>query len=359
MRLTSERIKETSGLGSASLRSRFNEMADHSPIDEIPPGLKTRLRARAQPKWVPPMMAKLVDEPFSRTGWLFEPKLDGERCLALRSGSIIQLLSRNQKQLNDQYPELVSAFRNQGAERFTVDGEIVTFDGNVTSFAKLQRRMQVRHPSEELRRKVPVWIYVFDLLHLDGYDTRRLPLRNRKQLLRKALDFADPVRFTEHRETEGERYYKEACRKGWEGIVAKKADSLYVSKRSREWLKFKCIREQEFVVGGFTDPKGHRVGFGALLVGYYNAGRLVYAGKVGTGFDDETLRRLGNQLAELETRTCPFAIDGLRRVGAHWVRPKLVAQIAFTEWTADGKLRHPRFLALRSDKRPQEVVREQ
>ena len=337
----------------------MNQMASRNLLDELPPNVKVKLRRSARPKWVAPMLATLVDEPFSRAGWLFEPKLDGERCLALRSGRNIQLLSRNQKELNDKYPELLRAFRNQETERFAVDCEIVTFDGNVTSFARLQQRMQVRHPSEELRRKVPVWIYVFDLLHLDGYDTRRLPLHNRKQLLRKAVDFADPVRFTEHRETEGERYYQEACRKGWEGIVAKKADSLYVSARSREWLKFKCTREQEFVVGGFTDPKGHRVGFGALLVGYYKAGKLVYAGKVGTGFDDETLQRLGNQFAQLETRTCPFAVGDPPRVSAHWVRPKLVAQIGFTEWTAEGKLRHPRFLGLRSDKRPQEVVREQ
>ena len=337
----------------------MNQMASRNLLDELPPNVKVKLRRSARPKWVAPMLATLVDEPFSRAGWLFEPKLDGERCLALRSGRNIQLLSRNQKELNDKYPELLRAFRNQETERFAMDCEIVTFDGNVTSFARLQQRMQVRHPSEELRRKVPVWIYVFDLLHLDGYDTRRLPLHNRKQLLRKAVDFADPVRFTEHRETEGERYYQEACRKGWEGIVAKKADSLYVSARSREWLKFKCTREQEFVVGGFTEPKGHRVGFGALLVGYYKAGKLVYAGKVGTGFDDETLQRLGNQFAQLETRTCPFAVGDPPRVSAHWVRPKLVAQIGFTEWTAEGKLRHPRFLGLRSDKRPQEVVREQ
>ena len=337
----------------------MNQMANRNLFHELPPNVKAQLRRSAQPKWVAPMLATLVDEPFSRTGWLFEPKFDGERCLALRSAGNIQLLSRNQKQLNDKYPELVRAFRNQGTKRFAVDGEIVTFDGNATSFAKLQQRMQVRHPSDELRRKVPVWIYVFDLLHLDGYDTRRLPLRNRKQLLRKALDFTDPVRFTEHRETEGERYYREACRKGWEGIVAKKVDSLYVSKRSRDWLKVKCTRDQEFVVGGFTDPKGHRVGFGALLVGYYRAGKLVYAGKVGTGFDDETLQNLGNQLAQLETGTCPFMVGNPPRVGVHWVRPKLVAQIAFTEWTTEGKLRHPRFLGLRFDKRPQEVVREQ
>jgi DNA ligase D-like protein (predicted ligase) len=219
--------------------------------------------------------------------------------------------------------------------------------------------MQVGHPSEELRRRIPIWIYTFDLLHLDGYDTRQLPLHYRKELLRKALDFNDPVRFTEHRNTDGEAYYQEACSKGWEGIVGKKADSVYISGRSRDWLKIKCTKEQEFVIGGFTEPKGHRIGFGALLVGYYDGGKLVYAGKVGTGFDNETLQRLGTQLARLETRINPFAVGAPPRRGAHWVKPKLVAQIGFTEWTSEGKLRHPKFLGLRFDKKPEEVVREQ
>src|SRR5437867_1672024 len=233
-------------------------MVDPNPIDKLPASIKRKLRRQAQPKWVPPMLATLVPEPFSRKGWLFEPKLDGERCLALRSGANIQLWSRNQKQLNDKYPELVKAFRKEKAERFAVDGEVVAFDGSVTSFAKLQQRMQVVHPSEELVRRIPVFIYTFDLLHYNGYDTRRLPLRDRKALLRKALEFSDPLRFTEHRETEGERYYREACRKNWEGIMAKNADSVYVSARSRDWLKVKCTREQEFVIGGDTEPKGHR-----------------------------------------------------------------------------------------------------
>jgi ATP-dependent DNA ligase len=211
-------------------------------------------------------------------------------------------------QLNDKYPELVTAFHNQKSARFAVDGEIVALDGGVTSFAKLQKRMQVRHPSEELRRTIPVWIYVFDLLHLEGYDARRLPLRNRKELLRKTLDFKAPVCFTEHRETKGEVYYREACHRGWEGIVAKKADSAYVSGRPRDWLKFKCTKEQKSVIGGYTDSKGGRTGFGALLMGYYEGGRLVYAGKVGTGFDEETLRRLGEQLGKIEIRTSPFAV---------------------------------------------------
>jgi bifunctional non-homologous end joining protein LigD len=334
-------------------------MSSRNLINELPASMQARLRRSTHPKWVRPMLATLAAEPFSRKGWVFEAKLDGVRCLALRSGSDVQLISRNEKRLNEKYPELVAAFRNQRAERFTVDGEIVTFAGNVTSFAKLQSRMQVQHPSEELRRSIPVWIYAFDLLHIDVYDTRQLPLRYRKELLRKALDFKEPVRFTEHRETDGEAYYREACRHHWEGIVGKNADSIYVSGRSRDWLKFKCTKEQEFVVGGYTEPKGHRIGFGALLVGYYKAGKMAYAGKVGTGFDNETLQRLGKQLSRLETRTNPFAIGAPPPRGAHWVKPKLVAQIAFTEWTAEGKLRHPKFLGLRSDKNPKEVVREQ
>jgi bifunctional non-homologous end joining protein LigD len=332
-------------------------MVNRNPIDELSASARTLDKA-ACPKWASPMLATLVAHPFSRKGWLFEPKFDGVRCLALRCGADVQLLSRNQKQLNDRYPELVSAFGAQRAERFSVDGEIVTFEGDLTSFSRLQQRMQVRYPSEQLRRTIPVWIYLFDLVHLEGHDTRQLPLYKRKELLREALDFKDPVRFTTHRETEGEGYYRNACRKGWEGIIAKNRDSVYVSKRSREWLKFKCTKEQEFVIGGYTDPKGGRKGFGALLVGYYRGGKLMYAGKVGTGFEDATLRRLSKQLAKLETKTSRFAYGDPPGRGVHWVRPKLVAQIGFTEWTSEGKLRHPRFFGLRFDKSPEEVVRE-
>ena len=235
---------------------------------------------------------------------------------------------------------------------------IVTFDGEVTSFAKLQQRMQLEHPSDELRRKIPVWFYAFDLLNLNDRDIRELPLRERKKLLAAALDFKDPLRFTEDRETEGEAFFHEACRKGWEGIIAKNADSAYLSARSRDWLKFKCLNQQEFVIAGYTDPQGERVAFGALLVGYYEQRKLVYAGKVGTGYDTGTLRRLGSQLKKLEISHCPFDTDALPSRGIHWVKPKLVAQVAFGEWTSAGKLRQPRFLGLRSDKAPQEVVRE-
>jgi len=304
------------------------------------------------------MLATLTDERFSREGWLFEPKWDGERCLAFRRGRDLSLFSRNRIRLNEKYPEITTALHRQQINSFIADGEIVTFKDGITSFAKLQERMQVEHPSADLLRRVPVWLYLFDLLYLDCYDTRRVPLRYRKRVLRNTFKFKDSLRFTEHHETEGEAYYRKACRSGWEGVIAKNGKSVYVSRRTRDWLKFKCRQEQEFVIGGYTDPRGNRIGFGALLLGFYRRGKLIYAGKVGTGFANETLRRLARMLAQLKTPTCPFADDGLLRRGVHWVKPKLIAQIGFTEWTAGEKLRHPRFLGLREDKRPEDVVRE-
>jgi bifunctional non-homologous end joining protein LigD len=333
-------------------------MADRDALDGLPARAKALLRKRAQPKWVAPMLATLTDERFSREGWLFEPKWDGERCLVFRRGRELSLFSRNRIRLNEKYPELTTAFHRQQTDSFIADGEIVTFKDGITSFAKLQQRMQVEHPSVDLLRRVPVWLYLFDLLYLGRYDTRRVPLRDRKQVLRNTFDFEGSLRLTEHRETEGEAYYRKACRNGWEGVIAKNGDSAYVSRRTRDWLKFKCSHEQEFVIGGYTEPQGRRIGFGALLLGYYRGRKFVYAGKVGTGFDNDTLRRLSRKLTKLETPSSPFEDDGLPRGGVHWVKPKHVAQIAFTEWTREDKLRHPRFLGLREDKRPQDVVRE-
>jgi bifunctional non-homologous end joining protein LigD len=333
-------------------------VSEQSALDSLPPGARAKLRKARQPDWLVPMLATLTEERFSRKGWLFEPKLDGVRCLVFRNASGVNLYSRNQKLLNSKYPELVEAFRKQKAAAFIVDGEIVAFENSVTSFAKLQQRMQIQQPSPDLRKRVPVWFYAFDLLFLGAYDLRQLPLQYRKSLLKAAIEFKEPLRFTEHRETEGEAYYQEACEQRWEGVLAKNGDSAYVSERSRQWLKFKCITEQELVIAGYTDPQGERVGFGALLVGYYERGKLKYAGKVGTGYDTDTLRRLGKQLASLETGSKPFEGDDLPRSGIHWVRPKLVAQVGFTEWTGDGKLRHPRFLGLRDDKNAEEVTRE-
>lgn len=303
------------------------------------------------------MLATLVAEPFSDSNWFFEPKLDGERCLTFRSGKTPRLVSRNQRTLNDTYPELVAPLARQ-AKSYIVDGEVVTFKGDVTSFSQLQRRMQLRDPEEARCAGVEVFYYLFDLLYLNGYDLREVPLIHRTSLLKEAFDFHDPIRFTSHRERDGETYYRKACRKGLEGVIAKRIDSIYVSKRSREWLKVKCWEEQEFVIAGFTDAKGSRVGFGALLLGYYESGRLRYAGKVGTGFDTGLLTSLAKKFAALEVKQSPFAEEARAGKGVHWVKPKLVAQVSFAQWTRDGRLRHPRFLGIRRDKNPREVVRE-
>ena len=296
------------------------------------------------------MKAVLSDEPFSDPAWIFERKLDGVRCIAHRDRSGVVLLSRTDRNMNGQYPELAEALGADPCPDFVVDGEVVALDSRgITSFGRLQRRGKER---------VAIYLYVFDLLRLEGADLRDLPLRERKRRLRDALRFEDPIRFTPHRNEQGEKLFEEACRKGLEGVIAKRADSPYRATRSRDWLKLKCHAEQELVIGGFTAPQGSRTDFGALLVGHFDSGTLRYAGKVGTGFGRSTLAELGAQLRKLESKDNPFAdVHPIPR-GTHWVEPKLVAQIGFTEWTRDGRLRHPRYLGLRDDKPAREVVRE-
>jgi bifunctional non-homologous end joining protein LigD len=311
-----------------------------------------------QPEWLDPELATLTRGRFSDPAWIFERKLDGERCLAFRDGQT-RLMTRNHKEDTATYPEIAAALASQQASDFIVDGEIVAFEGSETSFSRLQQRLGVRDPSASLIAQVPVYYYVFDLMWADGRDMRSQPLRERKRLLRQLLTFSGPLRFTEHRDTEGEAYFREACAKGWEGVIAKRADAPYRAGRGREWLKFKCENGQEFIIGGYTDPRGSRTGFGALLLGYYDAaGELTYAGKVGTGFDQRTLDSMSKLLVSLERSQTPFARGHLPRAGVHWVEPCLVGQVGFTEWTVDGELRHPRFQGLRNDKGPDDVTRE-
>src|SRR5262245_10278315 len=264
------------------------------------------------------MLAVLSNRRFSDPGWIFERKLDGERCLAFRRGGSLRLLSRTRQPLNDTYPELVGPLESQASEDFIVDGEIVAFDGPNTSFERLQRRIELRDPVAALRTGVPVFYYLFDVLYLDGYDTTALEQRDRKSLLRNGLSYGDPLRFLPHRNTEGEALYRDACRKGWEGLIAKRGDAPYQHRRSEDWLKLKCVNEQEFVIGGWTDPTGTRIGLGALLVGYYDDGDLCYAGKVGTGYTQAALRDLRSRLERLERAQPPFVRDGLPRAGVHW-----------------------------------------
>jgi bifunctional non-homologous end joining protein LigD len=294
------------------------------------------------------MKAVLTDERFSDPDWIFERKLDGIRCVAIKQDGEVSLRSRTDHDLGGRFPEIARAVASDHASDVVLDGEVVAFDGSQTSFARLQQRGE---------RPTPVYYYVFDILSAGGEDLTGLALRERKRRLRAAIEFTDPLRFTTHINRDGEKFYAEACRRGWEGVIAKRADSPYTRGRSRDWLKFKCSAEQEFVIGGFTAPKGSRTELGALLLGYYDAGDLRYAGKVGTGFTQATLRDLAARLRPLERESSPFA-DSIRERGVVWVEPRLVGQVGFSEWTADGRLRHPRFLGLREDKPAREVVRE-
>ncbi|HEY0811882.1 MAG TPA: non-homologous end-joining DNA ligase [Pseudonocardia sp.] len=305
------------------------------------------------------MLATLTQDRFTDPAWIFERKLDGVRAIAVHSGGAASLWSRTEKRMDATYPELVDAVAAHTPPDTVLDGEIVAFDGPQTSFERLQGRIGLHDPDVARASGIPVFLYVFDLLVLDGHDLTRLPLRTRKRLMSAAVDFRDPLRMSTHRDTDGEAYLRDACGRGWEGLVAKRVDAPYrPGRRSPDWLKLKCVHEQELVVGGWTDPQRSRTGFGALLVGYYDGAGLRYAGKVGTGFDQRALNNLSARFRELPAQRSPFA-ERVREKGAHWLRPELVAQIGFSEWTRDGKLRHPRYLGLRDDKSPQDVVREE
>lgn len=318
-----------------------------------------RLEKQPFPDWIDAMKATLTDDHFSSPDWIYEPKLDGERLLAFIKQGKPQLYSRNRKNLNSTYPELVEALADRVAADVVLDGEVVALKDGVSSFARLQGRLGLEDAEEARQSGVRVYLYLFDVMFCDGYDLRELPLRRRKQLLKKMLAFGGSLRFTAHRNECGLDYYGEACRKGWEGVIAKRADSVYRSSRSRDWLKFKCVNQQEFVIGGYTDPEGARNGFGALLLGYYEQGDFRCAGRVGTGFDEPMLEDLHARLLKRRRDSSPFD-DGtsVEREAIHWVTPDLVCEIGFTEWTRGGRLRHPRFLGLREDKSASEVRRE-
>lgn len=326
-------------------------------LDALDPGEREALRKSNQPKSLQPMLAVLTDERFSDEDWIFERKLDGERALAFRHGDEVRLITRNDHDVGDTYPEIEEAIGRQDCDDFIADGEIVAFEGGVTSFSRLQGRMQLSDRSQARDSGIAVYYYLFDLVYLEGHRLDKLPLRTRKKLLKHAVSFSGRLRYTAHRNASGEAYFAEACRKGWEGVIAKRADAPYRHSRSRDWLKFKCGHGQELVIGGFTEPRGSRIGFGALLVGYYDGDKLRYAGKVGTGFDDEFLEDFRKRLDGLERKTSPFS-DEVRAKDVHWVRPEIVGEFRFTEWTDAGKLRHPTFLGLRRDKKARDVVRE-
>jgi ATP-dependent DNA ligase len=286
------------------------------------------------PKWIEPMAATLTADRFTDPSWTFERKLDGIRVLAYKDGPRVQLWSRNRLSLTDSYPDVTRAIAALPVKNAILDGEATGAWG----------------------RQGDADYHVFDVLWLNGRRVTSLVLDERRRLL-ASIRFRSPVALVEP--LTGDAPWERACREGWEGVIAKRRDAPYEAGRSRNWLKMKCEATQELVIGGFTDPQGSRVGLGALLVGYFERSDFIYAGKVGTGFNTALLVDLRSRLNALEQPTPPFTVAvGLPRLRAHWVRPEIVVQVAFTEWTVHGKLRHPRLLGVRFDKSAREVIRE-
>ncbi len=330
----------------------------HKLLKDLPADAQVKLEKKKMPQWTGPMLAKLTKNYFSYKNWIYERKLDGERILVFCRDKKIRLMTRNKKEAGKQYPEIVAALSSYSQTDFIADGEMVAFDGKVTSFSKLQNRMHLRNEREIKNSKTKVYLYLFDLIYYDEHEISGLTLMERKKILRAAFGFKDPLRHTAYRKEKGEKYLEDACNKGWEGLIAKDGTSTYKHSRSSDWLKFKCAKQQEFVIGGYTEPQGQRTGFGALLIGFYKKDKFLYAGKVGTGYNNETLERISSQLHKLERDTSPYD-EKVKEKNVHWVSPKLVGQVGFTEWTSGHKLRHPRFMGLRRDKNPKDVVREE
>jgi bifunctional non-homologous end joining protein LigD len=302
-----------------------------------------------------PQLAELVKTAPDGELWVHEVKFDGYRIGADIAGGQVTLWSRNGKDWTEAFPEVARAAARLRCQDALLDGEVAILlpDGR-TSFQALQGSFGAGRMGELV-------YFVFDLLQVDGRDLTRLPLEERKQRLRKLVPARGRViRYVDHLEGRGPEVWREACRLGFEGIVSKRRDAAYFHGRGHGWVKTKCVLRQEFVIGGFTDPEGSRDGLGALVVGVHEGGRLVFAGKVGTGFTQASARALRTRLDRLEQKDCPFATRPPGWLGkhAHWVRPILVAEVVFTEWTSDRKIRHPSFQGLREDKSPSEVVRE-
>jgi bifunctional non-homologous end joining protein LigD len=320
------------------------------PRGAIPAGaVKARL-----PLTFSPQLATLVQEAPAGEGWIYEMKFDGYRVLARVEGEDVRLFTRNGNDWSARMPRLRDEVRALGLASAWIDGEVVVLDDHGRpSFQKLQNAFDARSTQGLV-------YFVFDLPHFGGHDLTRVPLIERRRVLEDALaSGASPhVRFSEHFDAPGRELLATACKQGLEGLIGKVADAPYVSRRTTAWIKLKCTRRQEFVIAGYTDPRGSRNAFGSLLLGIHDReGRLVYAGNVGTGFDEARLATLKTKLDALATDKSPFHAPP-RGVKGHWVRPQLVAEVAFTEWTDDGRVRHPVFHGLRTDKEPRAITRE-
>jgi len=321
----------------------------------------------AKPQFIEPMKARLVDEPPKHGDWLYELKFDGIRAMAIKNDRKVSLISRNGNKLDARFPEIVGAVKNLPVREYVIDGEVVALDEDGRSSFQLLQGLEMEG------RKAPLRFYVFDLLQLDGKSLLGLPLEQRKQVLAKICEnVGDPIRYSGEISGDVKSLLAEVKRRGLEGLIGKQRNSVYEpGRRSGTWIKLKCVNEQEFVIGGYTPPAGSRKYFGAILVGYYEIGKLRFAGKVGSGFTEKSLSMLHKKFREEEHDDCPFVDLPSKQGGEwvqgitpsmmkkmHWVNPKFVAEIKFAEWTRDQKLRQPVFLGMREDKAATEVKRE-
>ena len=324
---------------------------------------------RPMPSTIHPMLAESVDKPFDGAEWLFEIKWDGYRAIAFMNDGKVRLVSRNQNDLTPRYPELKDMAKFLKAKTAILDGEVVALDKDgKASFSLMQQRTGFRPGGKRAvaNADVPVLYYAFDLLYLDGYDWRRVPLEERKGKLASLVVAGDSVRYSDHYEDHGKDLFEMARKTGLEGIVAKKRASVYEERRSREWLKIKIRHRIECVIGGYTEPEGSRAHFGSIVLGLYDdKKRLIHVGQAGSGFDQKSLDEIWKILKKLETKKNPFfgEVEALRKVS--WVKPELVAEIEYAEWTggtnegSGPKLRAPVFLGLRDDKNPKECLFDQ
>ncbi len=308
---------------------------------------------------IKPMLATLVDEPFSDPDWLFETKWDGVRAVCFIKKGRARFVSRNQIEMTAQYPELANIADCIHGSEAILDGEIVALDEQgVSRFQLLQRRLGRKNEGEirQLASKTRIAYYVFDLIFLDGFDLTNCNLVNRKAILERILKSSKNVRYSDHIIGEGEKLYAEVAKVPLEGMIAKRMSSIYVQRRSMEWLKIKTVQQQEVVIGGYTEPRNSRSFFGALVVGLYKDGKLHYVAHTGGGFNQKTLEQVYQLLQPLKVKDSPFVEAPKTNEPVQWVKPKLVAQVKFSEWTADQRMRQPVFLGLRRDKKPEECT---
>ena len=344
--------------GGSVLTGRTMEEISHDLPPADPSSRASELegaRKAKMPAKMAPMLATLVDQPFSDPDWLFEIKLDGVRALAFISDRRLELHARTGRIITSQYPELAVLPERLRARQAILDGEIVALDEHGRSdFERLQQRMNVAQPSPPMQRQVPIVYYLFDLPYCDGYDLRVASLLERKNLLRRLLDPGDPIRYADHQMGKGREIFDLVREQGLEGIVGKDARSPYVNSRSAYWVKFKVVQELDAVIGGWTAPRGSREHFGALLLGLYERKSLRFIGGVGTGFDEKTVRGVYEQVAKRASNRCPFDEVPKTKEKACWIEPRLIARVRYANWTEDRHLRAPAYLGLVNDRDPEE-----